>query len=75
MAIDRLVATALVVVSDGEVRFRHELGREVFDEAVHPGQRDLHARWAGTWLECLRTGPSRRDCPGTGPPPGSASGH
>ena len=54
VAIDRLVATALVVVSDGEVRFRHELGREVFDEGLHPGERaDLHARWADA-SECLR---------------------
>jgi DNA-binding CsgD family transcriptional regulator len=42
-----LFATALLVPDGDEVRFRHELGREVFYEELLPGRRrSLHARLA-----------------------------
>jgi DNA-binding CsgD family transcriptional regulator len=42
-----LVATALLVPDGDELRFRHELGREIFYDELLPGQRaGLHARLA-----------------------------
>ena len=42
--LDRLFATALLVPDGDEVRFRHELGREVFYDELVPGERArLHA--------------------------------
>ena len=37
--LDRLFATALLVPDGDEVRFRHELGREVFYDELVPGER------------------------------------
>jgi DNA-binding CsgD family transcriptional regulator/tetratricopeptide (TPR) repeat protein len=45
--LDRLFATALVVPDRDEVRFRHELGREVLYEMLLPGRRArVHAALA-----------------------------
>ena len=45
--LDRLFATALLVPDGDEVRFRHELGREVFYDELVPGERArVHAELA-----------------------------
>jgi DNA-binding CsgD family transcriptional regulator/tetratricopeptide (TPR) repeat protein len=45
--LDELVAGGLLIVVDDRIRFRHELGREVFDDEIGPGRRaQLHARLA-----------------------------
>jgi predicted ATPase len=53
-ALDRLSEASLAVVEGDQVRFRHELVRDVFYDELAPGQRaSLHARIAAT-LEELR---------------------
>jgi DNA-binding CsgD family transcriptional regulator/tetratricopeptide (TPR) repeat protein len=45
--LDELVATGLLVVADERIRFRHELGREVFECEILPGRRTrYHAQLA-----------------------------
>lgn len=54
VTLEVLFATALIVPVGDEVWFRHELAREVFDQATVPGERArLHARLAET-LQTLR---------------------
>jgi DNA-binding CsgD family transcriptional regulator/tetratricopeptide (TPR) repeat protein len=46
-ALERLFNGALLVPDGDEVRFRHELGREVFEDELMPGERaQVHARLA-----------------------------
>ena len=46
-SLSELFATALLVADGEEVRFRHELGREVFHDELAPGHRvRVHARLA-----------------------------
>ena len=50
----QLTATALVVVVDDALRYRHELAREIVEGELTPGERtELHAGWAAA-LERLR---------------------
>lgn len=52
--LDELLATALLVPDGDDVRFRHELGREVFYDDLVPGERArVHARLAAS-LEVRR---------------------
>ena len=52
--LDELFATALLVPDGDDVRFRHELGREVFYDDLVPGERArVHARLAAS-LEVRR---------------------
>jgi DNA-binding CsgD family transcriptional regulator/tetratricopeptide (TPR) repeat protein len=45
--LDELIATGLLVVTDERIRFRHELGREVFEDEIGPGRRArCHAQLA-----------------------------
>ena len=47
--LDRLFEYALVVVDGEDVRFRHELAREAFDDELLPGERArIHAELAGS---------------------------
>jgi len=51
--LDELIAAGLLVVADERVGYRHELGREVFEDEIGPGRRSrYHARLAAA-LETL----------------------
>lgn len=52
VALDLLVASGLLVIDGDELRFRHELGREVFSDELLPGDRArIHGELAAS-LEC-----------------------
>ncbi len=72
--LDDLVARGLLEVERDRVRFRHELGREVFDDEIGPGRRAvLHARLAAVlerrdplcvWVRSHATGLQPTTCHG-----------
>jgi DNA-binding CsgD family transcriptional regulator/tetratricopeptide (TPR) repeat protein len=55
-ALERLAATGLVVVDDAGIRFRHDLGREVFLWRQRPARRALHHRRLAAGLEATGSG-------------------
>lgn len=51
--LDELIATGLLVVTDERIRFRHELGREVFEDEIGPGRRTRYHAQLASALEAL----------------------